>query len=156
MGQSTNGQICYGIEFEDGDEFPWDDEKYDMDMDEWWLEVNNYNRSGYPYDEGGNYKQGLDTDSPEVAAWHDRRSKWLKDHPIPVTMVNTCSGNCPQYIMAIPETFLSAWRGYPKKFDPAELVQKDGYIERLKQFCAMYEINIDSKPVGWFLSSYWG
>ncbi|KKM61996.1 hypothetical protein LCGC14_1526060, partial [marine sediment metagenome] len=28
MGVSTNGQICYGIMFDEDTEFPWDEDKY--------------------------------------------------------------------------------------------------------------------------------
>ena len=32
MGVSTDGQICYGIVFEEGHEFPWASDEYEKDI----------------------------------------------------------------------------------------------------------------------------
>ena len=38
MGTSTDGRINYGILFEEDFQFPWDeDEKYDGDIEQWWM-----------------------------------------------------------------------------------------------------------------------
>jgi len=48
MGISTNGQLHFGIKFEDGFEFPWDfdDEMKSSwrsdDIEHWWREVNGF------------------------------------------------------------------------------------------------------------------
>lgn len=39
MSQSTNGQITYGIPFPEGFQFPWNDEKYEFSIQEWWTAV---------------------------------------------------------------------------------------------------------------------
>ena len=40
MGQSTNGELWYGVVFEDGYEFPWDAEEFSGDLDDWWRTEN--------------------------------------------------------------------------------------------------------------------
>ena len=42
MGVSTDGQICFGIAFEECTEFPWDSEEYDGDIDAWWLSLSSF------------------------------------------------------------------------------------------------------------------
>ena len=39
MGISTDGQICFGVLFEEGYEFPWDCEEYAYDIYIWWDKI---------------------------------------------------------------------------------------------------------------------
>ena len=65
MGVNTDGQICFGIKFEEGDEFPWEDVDGDYDLEEWWRRVNGYtNPHESPWDEKGGYKEGFSRDDP--------------------------------------------------------------------------------------------
>lgn len=59
MGMSTDGQLCFGICFEDGFEFPWDNEEFDNSIERWWnanktdntppnIELVNYCSCDYP------------------------------------------------------------------------------------------------------------
>jgi len=66
MGQSTDGQICYGVKFEEDFEFPWDDDPY-LDEDDWWLE------------------------GASEAEIDEHRRDWLKAHPLPFELVNLVS-----------------------------------------------------------------
>lgn len=155
MGTSTNGQICYGILFEEGFEFPWDNSEWEDDIDDWWLHV-----SGWTWDKeqpfiDGDYAPGFYRDHPLIEEYFSSSRSWLKEHPLPVLLVNYQSGECPAYILAAPGTLTIARRGYP------ELITTDVFTRTLEQeeslvsFCQKYGIEYDTKPQ-WYLSSYWG
>jgi hypothetical protein len=40
MGISTDGSVCYGILFDEGFEFPWDDEENEGYIEDWWKNFN--------------------------------------------------------------------------------------------------------------------
>jgi len=42
MGNRASSNLCYGMIFEEGFEFPWTDEDGNSDLDKWWLKVNGY------------------------------------------------------------------------------------------------------------------
>lgn len=158
MGQSTDGQICYGFLFEEGHVFPWDDEKYDG-PEEWWREVNEYeNPEPNPFTPEGEYAEGFTDDDPRTKAYFKHIRYWEEDHPLPFEMVNVCSGDFPQYILAIPGTVTRANRGYPVEINPISL--GDFSVEMMQYFCISMEKFGHGPKSGaepaWYLSSYWG
>lgn len=52
MSTSTDGQICFGVVFEEDYEFPWDDEN---NFEKWWQTVNGFKPSFEIYDDKGEY-----------------------------------------------------------------------------------------------------
>ena len=61
MGVSTDGQICYGILLAEGIELPWNDEKYDDGIYDWWLcTVKGYESPFEMFDDDGEYIGGED------------------------------------------------------------------------------------------------
>lgn len=156
MGVSTNGQISYGILFEEGFEFPWDCEQFDGDIEDWWKSANGYQNPEFdPYDERGDYKPGVTKDDPRIAAYHGHAREWLQANPVPVELVNCCSADCPIYILSLPEFGATANRGYPQAFHPTLLVERPEHAQQLVDFCAKYGIETSDEPK-WWLSSYWG
>lgn len=156
MGTSTNGQICYGIMFEEDFDFPWGDAKYDGDIEEWWKEVSGYvNPHFNPWTEDGDYKEGVAHDDPRIQEYHDHRYDWAQNNPLPIEVVNYCSGDCPMYILAVPSTFESASCGYPTVINTRELVVKDEAEKDLIDFCKKHGIEVDDTSIGWWLSSLW-
>jgi hypothetical protein len=154
MGVSTDGEISYGILFEEGFKFPWDDDEYKGCVEEWWKSVNGYQNPHFdPLDSSGNYKPGVTRDDPRVGVYFEHSREWLKANPVPVELVNCCSGDCPIYILAMPGTTLKAWRGDPKAFSPQQLVAPPA--KQLTDFCDKYGIETSDEPK-WWLSSYWG
>jgi len=151
MGQSTNGQICYGIMFEEDTEFPWDD----VGEEDWWLNVKGFRHSFQLFDASGNYLNGVEPTEEQSDIYWGERSKFLEDNPLPVSLVNYCSGECPMWIIAVPDTVRYNYRGYPKAFNPSDLTVADQSVAALLDFCKQYDIPIDSEPA-WYLSSYWG
>lgn len=156
MGVSTNGEISFGFMFDEGFEFPWDSEKWDGDVTEWWRGVNGYvNPEFDPYDADGNHKPGVSENDPRISAYYAHSREWDNAHPVPVELVNYCSGDCPMYILSISEVGAMARRGYPEKLDFAKFVVSKEQVDALKKFCADHSIEVEGEP-SWWLSSYWG
>lgn len=153
MSISTDGQICYGIYFEEDFEFPWDADEYESDIEEWWLAVNNYvNPLPDPYDENG---RKPDTTEQQINEYFRHRREWLKSHPVPVKPVNYQSREVPAYLLAVPSSLMTARRGYPEVFDPEALTVPDTERQALINLCEQYGIKTLTPPA-WYLSSYWG
>ncbi len=165
MSVSTNAEISFGILFDEDHEFPWDDEKYDTDMAEWWRDINGYKPPFELFDERGEYAAGIPLtkdqygrkEAPKemVSAYFDHRHEWEKAHPLPVELVNVCSGGYPTYILAIEGSVTTAYRGSPKEISAAMLVASDEAAGVLISFCKKYGIEGGDGPK-WWLSSYWG
>ena len=155
MSTTTDGQICYGIVFEEGFEFPWD--VIEKDIDEWWIEdVLKFKPSVEIYTEDGEYIGGQRPSDEVVDQYYDEKTEFIKNSKtLPVQLVNYCSGDVPMYILAIPETVIDARRGYPQVINPQSLVTLEKYKTVLKQFCEDYSIEYSTEP-DWYLSSYWG
>jgi len=155
MGQSTDGQICFGIEFEEDYEFPWGNEEFE-DIENWWLEaVLKFKPSFSIYTQDGmDYLPNVTEEMKRTH--HEERRQFIKSHNSPpVELVNVCSGDYPVYILAVPCTIFSASRGYPIAFEPKDLKVNIGDVIILEKFCKEYGLEGQSKPQ-WYLSSYWG
>lgn len=160
MGQSTDGQICYGIKFEEGFHFAWDDATWKGDIKDWWRYVNEYK----PPFELHDYRTITEIQEQE---YYNIQGAWDDAHPIPIELVNYCHIDRPMYILALKETFkYYCSRGYPVEFNPTELKTKNS--QKLLDFCEKYlkdeiekfnscEYNepVELTPK-WYLSSYWG
>lgn len=166
MSTSTDGQISYGVLFEEDDEFPWDAPPYDGDIDDWWLVESGWKWDGEePYTPEGEYSPGFSRGDPRIDAYFTSRQEWRAYHPCPVKLVNYQSNEFPAYILAIPSTVRTAHRGYPDRFEPWELQIHEEVRADLLRFCQRYRLGRkDGEEVteapelecGWFLSSYWG
>lgn len=156
MGTSTNGQLSFGVVFEDGFEFPWDADPHDGDIESWWRDVRGFvNPVEYPYDESGEYNPGIDEDSPVVDQYFDNQRNWLNANPIPVELVNYCSGDYPMYLLATKH--VDNYRGSPKLIDvDSDFIRDTADAEKkLREFLDEFGIESDGE-IGWWLSSYWG
>ncbi len=154
MGSSTDGQICYGKHV--GDQVPWYKEEYDYDILNWWLDTLFVPSCESPWnDEGGWIEDLSDSERARVyQAWRAEKEAWLREHPLNVEVINVCSDECPDYIIAVPGSVMTANRGEPVKLDPEILFTRppDEAILKMRVFC----INLQLEgPEGWFLSSYW-
>ena len=153
MSTSTYGQLCYGIDV--GEDFPIDLSKFDYDVEEWWLFESGYRWEGKEvFTEAGAYAPGVKRSDPVISEYFDSCRKWQEEHPIPIKLVNTCNPDCELFIVAVPGTFHSASRGYPKRLDLHNVLLIDPEkLEAWKNFCAKYDIKGES---GWYLSTFWG
>lgn len=156
MGQSTDGQICYGILFEEDYEFPWDLEPYNGDYDEWWTYgIQGFKHSFELFDENGEWLNGIEPSEDIKDSYYKEEWDFKKSHPkLPITLWNVCSADYPQYIMSVGKG-LSASRGYPEELNLSEFIVTEEQTKQLIDFCNEYGIEIKNKP-NWYLSSYWG
>lgn len=153
MGTSTNGQICYGIPFEEEFEFPWGEK----DLKDWWLtNVLDYKPPFQLYDEHGNHINGHEPSREQVDEYYRHRREFLAEHPLPVELVNFCSNDYPMWIIAVPSSILKACRGDPTEFYPNKLNITEAQDARLIAFCNQHNIETGGLQPQWLLSSYWG
>lgn len=155
MGTSTDGQICYGIAFDEDYEFPWDAER-DHEIESWWIyRVHGFKHSTELFDSSGNYLNGREPSREEVSKYFAESRAFKDAHPVPVVLINYCSAEYPMYILAAPGTVHVARRGFPAEFNPADLVVSHEARAALLQFCTDHGIPVHEDPK-WLLSSYWG
>ena len=158
MGVSTDGQISFGISFDEDFEFPWNEDKYEGDIQEWWLDVTGFKPKWYPYTPDGDYKDGADSEDPRIGQYHDEKSQWLAENPLPVEEIIHCSYDYPMYIIAALHTYKNANRGYPISFEPSELKVDEDRKKDLIDFCEEYLdlSEVEDKEPKWWLSSLMG
>lgn len=156
MGTTTNGQLSYGIKFEEGFEFPWDAEPWNGDHENWWKDMNGFeNPHESPFTAQGNWREDLPEGEREklFTKWNKFISDWEDKNPFPVTLVNYCSDNCEMFILAVKG--FENRRGYPMKIEPADILPDAVKGAELIKFCRDYDIDFENGPE-WYLSSYWG
>jgi hypothetical protein len=155
MSVSTDGQICFGILFEEDFEFPWSQEEYFHDIEQWWLEeILQYKPPFKLYEDGG-YIGGIKPQQEKIDEYYEHQNNFEKKNPLPVSLVNYCSRDFPIYILAVPSSVVGCCRGFPTKFKLEDLVVTEEEINKLVQFCKDHNIEYESSPQ-WYLSSYWG
>jgi hypothetical protein len=152
MGTSADGQICYGVAFEEDFEFPWGDEE----IEDWWAHtVHGFKHSFELFDASGNYLNGREPSKDESSRYFAERREFDAAHPLPVKLVNYCSSECPMYAIAAPSTIRTARRGYPTTLDLASLRVPESESAGLLKFFADHGIEAPDAPA-WLLTSYWG
>ena len=155
MGISSDGQICYGISFDEDYEFPWNGE-WDGeadDIDSWWLfEVCKYKNPFELFDDDGEWIGGIEATKEQRDAYFAPRRAFKKAHPLPVELVWHCSYEYPMYILATPGSVLTASRGYPKAIESLEA--RPSEVAALMAFCKEY--NLEGDGPKWWLSSMCG
>ena len=76
--------------------------------------------------------------------------------PMPFKLVNYCACEYPMYIIAVPGTVTTVYRGSPQQLDTAEVFTVDPEkLEVYTAFLKKYMPELEDEP-SWFLSSYWG
>ena len=144
MSTSTDAILCYGVEFEEGYEFPWDDAEGEFEgFEEWWTLQCGVSAPKVPY-------------SPESKEeynkyWDIKREKMEE---CPVELVLHCSGEYPMYIIAAKGSVTTAYRGTPVTVSPLGFDKTSEYHTAVAEFVDKYEI-FGPRP-DWLLCSYWG
>lgn len=165
MGVSTNGILCYGVRFDEGHEFPWDGDEHNGDLESWWRAVNGYKEPFPLYGPDGNYLPGIPLKPPRYPGnkeatdevmnrYFKPQEEWDKAHPLPVELVNYCSGDYAAYIVAVPSSVVTAHRGCPKQLNPHQLSVSVLEESALKAFCDKH--GLQGEGPAWWLCSYWG
>lgn len=149
MSISINGNLCYGVLFDSSFHFPW---KSPGELEDWWQKVQGFKPRFYPFDNKGDYLEGLNRYSSDVSIYFDEVCEWERKNPVPIEMVNYYSGDCPMYIITTPVAAFSSSGGNPISIDPQALLfleQKTRLV--LLQFFNRFEIECESEP-SWYLS----
>ena len=152
MGISSNGLIAFGIPFEEGFQFPWN-EKNEGDIEAWWLDVCGFKPTLYPFTDEGEYIKGY-TDKMGNDYFAEKHA-FQKEHPLPIELQNYCHGDYPMYMLCIEDSVIRASRGFPNELNPENLTAKEDWAKILTDFCKKHEIEIPSEPK-WYLFSYMG
>lgn len=154
---STDGQICFGILFEEDTEFPWDNVELYDDIQDWWIySVHGFRHSFEMFDNNGNWIGGDPWPDEEINKYYAEQRQFEKNCPaLPIERINYCSGDYPMWILAVPDTYHMASRGCPEEFLPGDLVVTKEQKEELIEFCHTHGIEFTGEPA-WYLSSFWG
>lgn len=156
MGMHSSSTICYGIFYEDGYEFPWDDGE-DNYIDKWWIEeIMQFKPTFNPFDENGNYAKGVTGSlDPRINEYFKERNEFGKLHPLPVTLINYCSGDESMYIISTLGSHTYSGCADPTELDFNDMKPDTLEVMQLIEFCQKYCPSDDLTPK-WYLSTYWG
>lgn len=156
MSTTTDGQICYGILFEENDEFPWDE--FD-DIDKWWVEcILKFKPSFDLFTKDGEWINGERPDQKKIDKYYEEKEEFeKKNKKLPIELVNYCSCDVPMYIIAVKGSTFIGNRGYPLEFNILSLTTKETVENKniLIEFCKKHKIEHGKGPE-WYLSSYGG
>jgi hypothetical protein len=130
--------LCYGILFEEGFKFPWDDYH---DLETWWEHVRGFTDTN-PWNEWSALVEGVS--SQDISDYFQARKEWYVKHPLPVELVNYGSTADPMYIIAVM-SFTT-----PKRF---EKLPANPDAAGLLSFLAEFRIP-GANPAWWYISSY--
>lgn len=154
MGVSTDGIIGFGVLCEEDTLLPWNMEGV-YDIEEWWLDVSEYVPEFQPFTKEGDYAEGWSRGDSRFHKHYEDISAWLKEHPVPVEIVNYCMDSAPMYALCVPGTVIRCQRGYPTLFTPGLLSITNEQSSALLSFLEQWEIVSNNDPQ-WMLMSYWG
>jgi len=161
MGISSDGQLCYGIAFEEDYNFPWLDEEWDSDYEEWWFSgICGYKPPFELYDERGKFIKGERPPQEKMDEYYEDIGKFRKLNPMPVEIIGFCSYDYTMYIIAAPETYTNVRRGYVEEVGTykVEPEKKNAVISFCEKYCKTedeYDNFPEMKPC-WLLSSMYG
>jgi hypothetical protein len=139
MSVSTDAQLYYGIQLDEGFTFPWYNEEED-DIPEW---TDVFCR-----------KHGIEISNYDTFDQYWDAKSTLMYEKLRCNIDSHCSGDYPMYYVCIKETEILASRGYPQEIDHEHFLVRSYWDQQLKDFCELMELPY-SKP-SWWLSSYWG
>jgi hypothetical protein len=157
MGNSSYGQIHFGIRFDEGFEFPWntifDETDESSQLEYWWFDViHGYQEPFEIYDERGEYLPGITEAKRKEHS--DHRDAFQEAHPLPVELINYCRDECPMYILALPGTGLQASRGNPVAICRSDFLVNVDQEKILTDFCKNHGIDCGHETPKWWLSAY--
>ena len=159
MGISSDAMICYGVMLMEDEQFPWDDKKWEGELEEWWAyEVCGYKNPFELYDENGEYLTAEAPSESKIDEYYLSKFNFMKQNKSPVVLVTHCSYDYPMYILAMPGTVSTAIRGYPVELDPLKLFESDDEAEKkLVDFYEKYcKGQMESEEPSWLLFSLMG
>lgn len=150
MGSDAKSSICYGVSFEDGADFPWED-----NLDDWWLKESGFKPPFELFDEHGEYINGVRPPEAKVDEYYDKKHEWEKQHPVPVDLVYCGSDEGHLTIVAIPSSVIRSDWEEPKELSTNLSLQREVGANDLKKFYRFYLKYFKVIPdLKWYMSSY--
>ena len=150
MSTSTDAILCYGVEYEEDYEFPWGSD----DAEDWYYyKILGFNHSVEIYTPEGGYIGGIRPSDKVINKYYAEYAAFKEKRALPFRVVWHCSAEYPMYILAQPNSVLTASRGYPVEVDMNVDVSGD-VNTRFVAFLQKY--NLDIHPCKWIMASYWG
>ena len=165
MGISSDGQICYGIAFDEDYQFPWLEERNTdngiwKDHEDWWLfGVCGYKPPFELYEENGAYLNNIEPSKEQKQEYHQHHCDFRSKHPMPVEILMHCSYSYPMYIIAAIGTLKSNCRGFVTEIKPLEItiVQHNAVVNFCEEYCQPTDGSVFPKmKPAWLLSSIMG
>lgn len=146
---STDAKLAYGFELPkdisleiNPEEIGYEDEFGPEDIGEIWGQIyaarHGLPPSKKPYEEIAYKKYASKRDVIEKASG--------------IEIIHHCSNEHTMYIVAIADSVVTAWRGYPKKISSLEI--GPNWDEQIESFCKIMKLKY--KKPHWLLCSYWG
>lgn len=161
MGISSDGQICYGIAFEEGYEFPWLEDKWEGDEEKWWFNgVCGYKPPFIIYNNEGEFINDERPPQKIMDEYYNHYDEFKKANPMSVDIVGHCSYDYRMFVVAVKGTFVSSSRGDLTEIICNEIGQDqikiiidfcNKYCKPPNDYCEFPEM----KPC-WLLSSMYG
>lgn len=153
MGINVGATISYGIKFEEGFEFPWDIDLYNGDFEEWWQVVGGYTPTFKPFDDSGEYKEGVNGGDPRISEYFKELSAWEEENPFPVDIHMCGSDECYEIVLSAPGLSTGASWDKPEVLDLSIFTfsqfQKDLL---LINFCKEYGIDHEGERPEWYIT----
>ncbi len=151
---SSDGQICFGVQLREDEQMPWDQNKFDCEIEEWWFRgVNTFTSSFEMYDEVGDLiKKNPDWTQDEYDTYWKEWMIHRKNNPMPVAIVMHCSYENPLYIVAVKGTFQYAPRGYPQHFETQPITEAEHMT--LSKFITEHDLPTEGDHDWWLTSLY--
>jgi len=141
VGQSTDGIVAYGYNL-GGDEDEW---KGLVGGRPAWL---GEGRKDFAEVVAQRLLRAVDAPVPKYS-WH---AEGEVKKILQVEFARHCSCDYPEWILAVAGTVTTAYRGYPKLFDPG--TRPVGADAILAKALATLELEVTGAP-GWIVASYW-
>lgn len=146
MGMSTDAILCFGVTVVGDSQVPWSD----REIEDWWMtDVCGYKPPFEIYDEEGDYLNGISDE--QIGSYYRASDKFLGENPLPVEVVQHCSPDDYMWMITVPGTVQTAYRGYPK-VAKVETPDHDDIL-KLIGFCDEYDIECIEQPT-WLLASW--
>lgn len=173
MGISSDGILAFGVDLGEPDdvELPWasDGEDDDGEFEEWyvglhgvtaahlWDAYNAWAETPEALAIPGHSGERLKAYEAAHPAWREELDAYYeKKHEIegaaPIEIVQHCSYDYPMYIVAVPGTVTTAYRGSPEKIPDFDV--DSAKVAAAGDFCAAHGIPFDNP--GWLLASMYG
>lgn len=153
MGMSADAVLCYGMEFEEGYEFPWSEID---DIDEWWR-----NELGFKHKkeiwkrDGSAYLDGITEE--EKKFYYQEIHDFNEANPCPVSLVYCGSMDSGYYstVIAATEPMIRASWEKAEPFDPEGFKISPQVLHKYYEFMNKYFEDI-FEGGKWLIACNWG